>query len=326
MFAFFPHDPPDHASMTTSDPSASLARSDAGSREIGWIGTGVMGRSMAGHLLDAGHRLRIHTRTRERAESLLDRGATWAGTPAMAADGADVVVSIVGHPADVEAVHLGPDGTLAAGQPPAILVDMTTSAPELAERLHSEAATRGTAALDAPVSGGDVGARQATLSIMVGGDEDAFEKVRPLFETMGRTVVLQGGPGAGQRTKIVNQTLVAASMIGACESMLFAVQAGLDPRRVLESVSSGAAGSWTLTNLVPRMLDGDTAPGFFIEHFVKDLGIAVRSARDLGLELPGLELAERLYLAAAAAGRGRQGTQALFESLRGAAGGDGASG
>lgn len=298
----------------TAEPTA------PGPREIGWIGTGVMGRSMAGHLLDAGHRLRIHTRTRERAASLLERGAVWAETPAAAAEGAEVVVSIVGHPSDVEAVHLGPEGTLRAATPPAILVDMTTSDPGLAERIHAEAAARGVAALDAPVSGGDVGARNATLSIMVGGDDAAFARVRPLLDAMGRTVVLQGGPGAGQRTKIVNQTLVAASMIGACESMVFAVRAGLDPRRVLENVASGAAGSWTLTNLVPRMLDGDTAPGFFIEHFVKDLGIAVGAARSLGLDLPGLELAERLYTAAAAEGRGRQGTQALFEVLCDAAG------
>lgn len=291
-----------------------------GPLEIGWIGTGVMGRSMAGHLMDAGHRLRVHTRTSARAAPLLERGAVWAATPAEAADGADAVVSIVGHPEDVEAVHLGPEGTLRAERPPAVLVDMTTSDPGLAERLHARAAARGVPALDAPVSGGDIGARNATLSIMVGGDAAAFEQVRPLFETMGRTVVLQGGAGAGQRTKIVNQTLVAASMIGACESMVFAIRAGLDPHRVLESVSSGAAGSWTLENLVPRMLGGDTAPGFFIEHFVKDLGIAVRTARDLDLELPGLELAERLYRAAQAEGRGQQGTQALFEVLREAAG------
>jgi 3-hydroxyisobutyrate dehydrogenase len=289
--------------------------SSTGSFDIAWIGTGVMGRSMAGHLLDAGHRLRVHTRTREKAADLLDRGAVWAATPREAAEGADVAISIVGLPTDVEAVHLGPDGVLAAEHPPAIVVDMTTSSPELAERIAAAAGERGVAALDAPVSGGDVGARNATLSIMVGGDESAFARIRPLFEVMGRTVVLQGPAGAGQRTKIVNQTLVAASMIGAVEAMRFAVGSGLDPRRVLESVASGAAGSWTLSNLVPRMLDGDTAPGFFIEHFVKDLGIAVGEARGLGLELEGLELADRLYRAAMAAGRGRQGTQALFEAM-----------
>jgi len=297
----------------TSDIAQDTSRNT--SRNIGWIGTGVMGRSMAGHLLDAGHRLRIHTRTREKAADLLDRGAVWAATPREATEGADVAISIVGLPGDVEAVHLGPDGILAAERPPAIVVDMTTSSPELATRIATVAAERGVAALDAPVSGGDVGARNATLSIMVGGDAAAFERVRPLFEAMGRTIVLQGPAGAGQRTKIVNQTLVAASMIGAVEAMRFAVRSGLDPRRVLESVSSGAAGSWTLSNLVPRMLDGDTAPGFFIEHFVKDLGIAVGEARELGLELEGLELADRLYRAAEAAGRGRQGTQALFEAM-----------
>jgi 3-hydroxyisobutyrate dehydrogenase len=283
--------------------------------DIAWIGTGVMGRSMAGHLLDAGHRLRVHTRTPEKAADLIARGAVWAATPREAAEDADVAISIVGLPDDVEAVHLGPDGILSAERPPAIVVDMTTSSPDLAERIAEVAARRGVAALDAPVSGGDVGARNATLSIMVGGDSSAFERVRPLFEAMGRTIVLQGPAGAGQRTKIVNQTLVAASMIGAVEAMRFAVRSGLDPRRVLESVASGAAGSWTLSNLVPRMLDGDTAPGFFIEHFVKDLGIAVGEARGLGLDLEGLELANRLYLAAKEAGRGRQGTQALFEAM-----------
>lgn len=293
---------------------------DVPAMEVAWIGTGVMGGSMAGHLLDAGHRLRIHTRTRSKAEALIARGATWAETPAAAANGADVAISIVGHPSDVESVHLGADGTLAASRRPGILVDMTTSEPALAERLHAEAAALGVSALDAPVSGGDVGARNGTLSIMVGGDEAAFDRVRPLFDAMGRTVVLQGGPGAGQRTKIVNQTLVAASMIGACEALLYATRAGLDPRRVLESVSTGAAGSWTLENLVPRMIDGDTSPGFFIEHLVKDLGIAGRSADELGLDLPGLEVATARFREAEAAGRGRQGTQALFEMLQERAG------
>jgi 3-hydroxyisobutyrate dehydrogenase len=312
------------AAISTSTTSGSFDMTEkpsTASWDIAWIGTGVMGRSMAGHLMDAGHRLRVHTRTPGKAADLLDRGATWAATPREAAEGADVAISIVGLPGDVEAVHLGADGILAAERPPAIVVDMTTSSPELAERIATAAAERAVAALDAPVSGGDVGARNATLSIMVGGDGAAFDRIRPLLEVMGRTVVLQGPAGAGQRTKIVNQTLVAASMIGAVEAMRFAVRSGLDPRRVLESVSSGAAGSWTLSNLVPRMLDGDTAPGFFIEHFVKDLGIAVGEARGLGLDLEGLELADRLYRAALDAGRGRQGTQALFEAMSAGDGG-----
>ncbi|MAC20575.1 MAG: oxidoreductase [Phycisphaerae bacterium] len=288
--------------------------------DFGWIGTGVMGRSMAAKLLDAGHRLRVHTRTRERAAPLLDRGATWAESPREAADGTDGVFSIVGYPEDVEMVHLGPAGTLSADQPPRFLIDMTTSDPRLASRIHEEAAARSVKAFDAPVSGGDVGARNGTLSIMVGGEAAAYQEIRPWLETMGATIVLQGGPGAGQQTKIVNQILVAASMVGACEAIRFAETAGLDPARVLESVSSGAAGSWTLTNLVPRILAEDFEPGFFVEHFVKDLGIAVRSARALKLALPGLEMAEKLYGEVAAAGLGRQGTQVLHQHLRQVAG------
>lgn len=283
--------------------------------QVGWIGCGVMGASMAGHLLEAGHGLRIHTRTRAKAAELIERGASWAGSPREAADAADVAISIVGFPDDVEAVHLGDTGTLAADRPPPILVDMTTSEPDLAVRLHDAAASVGTSFLDAPVSGGDIGARRGTLSIMIGGDDSAVSTVKPIFDVLGGTVVHQGGPGAGQRTKIVNQILVAASMMGAAEAVLFANRAGLDPRRVLESVASGAAGSWTLSNLVPRMLDGDFEPGFYIDHFVKDLGIAVRAARGLGLDLPGLALAERFYRDAQEAGLGAKGTQALLLAM-----------
>ena len=279
--------------------------------ELGWIGCGVMGASMAKKLMEAGHRVRVHTRTRSRAQPLIDAGASWVDSPREAAEGVEAVFSIVGYPEDVEAVHLGPTGTLSAAEAPGFLVDLTTSDPALAVRIHERAAERATVAFDAPVSGGDVGARQGTLSIMVGGDEDTFDSIRPWLELMGGTIVLQGGAGAGQKTKIVNQILVAASMVGACEALRFTEAAGLDPRRVLESVSSGAAGSWTLSNLVPRILDGDYEPGFFVEHFVKDLGIALRSARSLGLELPGLAQAESLYRAVEAAGYGRKGTQAL---------------
>ena len=279
--------------------------------ELGWIGCGVMGASMAEKLLRAGHGLRVHTRTRSRAQALIDAGAIWVDSPREAAEGVEAVFSIVGYPEDVEAVHLGPSGTLAAADAPGFLIDLTTSDPDLAIRIHERAGERSTAAFDAPVSGGDVGARQGTLSIMVGGQEEKFDSIRPWLELMGGTIVLQGGPGAGQKTKIVNQILVAASMVGACEALRFTEAAGLDPRRVLESVSSGAAGSWTLSNLVPRILEGDYEPGFFVEHFVKDLGIAIRSARSLGLDLPGLEHAESLYRAVEAAGHGRKGTQAL---------------
>ena len=286
---------------------------------VGWIGTGVMGRSMAGHGLDAGMDVVVHTRTRSKAEDLLARGATWAGTPALAAEGADVVVSIVSMPADVEAVHLGPDGTLSAKNPAPLLVDMTPSEPSLAERIHDAALQRGVASVDAPVSGGDVGAREARLSIMVGGEEAAVRNAMPLFEAVGRTIVHHGGPGSGQHAKIINQILVASSMIGACEALMYARSSGLDPDRVLESVSSGAAGSWTISNLAPRMVRRDFEPGFFVEHFVKDLSIAVREARRMALDLPGLELAERLYVALEASGYGRSGTQALLLALEEAA-------
>ncbi len=280
--------------------------------QIGWIGCGVMGASMAGHLLEAGHGVRVHTRTRAKAATLVERGAVWADSPREAAESADVAVSIVGYPEDVEMVHLGETGTLSADHPPRILIDMTTSEPDLAVRLHDAAAARGISFLDAPVSGGDVGARGGTLSIMIGGEATAVATAQPIFDILGGTVIHQGGPGAGQRTKIVNQVLVAASMMGAVEAVLFATRAGLDPRRVLDSVTTGAAGSWTLSNLVPRMLDGDFEPGFFIDHFVKDLGIAIREARRLGLDLPGLALAESFYREARDEGLGAKGTQALL--------------
>ena len=282
---------------------------------IGWIGTGVMGGSMAGHLLDRGMDVVVTTRTRARAEPLLAAGATWAESPAAAADGADAVVSIVGYPDEVEAVHLGDEGTLSAADVPPLIIDCTTSDPSLAERIAAEAATRGARSLDAPVSGGDVGARGGTLSVMVGGDPDAFERARPIFEAFGDVVVHQGPAGAGQRTKAVNQILVAAATISTCEALVFAVKSGLDPRTVLASVSKGAAGSWTLTNLAPRMLDRDFDPGFKIEHFVKDLGIAVAEADRLGLSLPGLRLARRLYEGAAEAGHGERGTHGILLAL-----------
>jgi len=284
---------------------------------IGWIGTGVMGAPMAGHLMDAGHFLTVHTRTRAKAEGLLARGAAWAQNAAEAADSADVVFSMVGFPADVEATHLGPEGTLTAENPAPLLVDMTTTSPELARRIHAAGAERGVGCIDAPVSGGDVGAREATLSIMVGGDEAHVMKVRPLLELLGRQVVHQGGPGTGQHTKMVNQILIATNMIGVCEGLLYAKAAGLDPTTVLESVGSGAAGSWSVSNLAPRMIRRDFEPGFFIEHFLKDLGIALHEAERMGLALPGLEMAKKLYEDASAKGLGRKGTQALLLALEG---------
>jgi 3-hydroxyisobutyrate dehydrogenase len=285
---------------------------------IAWIGTGVMGEPMAGHLLDAGLALAVHTRTRSRAEALLARGARWAATPADAADGADLVVSMVGFPDDVEAVHLGPQGTLTARTLPAVIVDMSTSRPNLAVRIYEQAAAKGVGAIDAPVSGGDVGAREATLSIMVGGDRDVVETARPVLEHLGNNVIRQGGPGAGQHTKMVNQILIASTMVGVCEGLLYARAAGLDPLTVIESVGFGAAGSWTINNLGPRMLRRDFEPGFFVEHFIKDLSIALDEASRMGLAVPGLTLARQLYedVAVLDGGRGRRrGTQALYASL-----------
>ncbi len=277
-----------------------------------------MGEHMAGHLLDAGADVIVHTRTKSKADRLLSRGAAWAQSPAEAADGADVAFSMVGYPSDVEAVHLGADGTLAAAKPPSYIVDMSTSRPSLAASLHERAKAVGTGSIDAPVSGGDVGARQATLSIMVGGAESDFAAVRPLLETMGPNVVYQGGPGAGQHTKMVNQLLIASNMIGVCEGLLYAARAGLDPQTVIESVGSGAAGSWSIINLGPRMIRRDFEPGFLVEHFIKDLGIAWEESERMGLSLQGLALARQLYelVQGLDQGRGgRMGTQALLLAL-----------
>jgi len=274
-----------------------------------------MGASMCGHLLARGYPLTVFTRTRARAEPLLARGAVWADSPRAVATRSDVVCSMGGGPPDVREVVLGPDGALDGAAAGAVLVDFTTSEPALAHEIWERARARGIAALDAPVSGGDVGAREARLSIMVGGDHEAFERMRPLFECLGRTIVHQGPAGAGQHTKMVNQTLIATGMIGVCEALLYAYKAGLDLPTVLTSVSGGAAGSWSLSNYAPRMLAGDFAPGFAVTHFVKDLGIALAEARRLRLALPGLALAEQLYRALEAQGEGANGIQALLHVL-----------
>jgi 3-hydroxyisobutyrate dehydrogenase len=294
--------------MSTAVPSA------AG--RIGFIGIGVMGTSMAGHLLDAGLSVTVHTRTRATAQQLLDRGATWADSPSEAADGADAVISMVGYPDDVREVHLGSRGTLSSARLPRDIVDMTTSRPSLAVELHRAAKDAGVGSVDAPVSGGDIGARQRTLSIMCGGEEQDFLRVLPILQILGRQIVLQGGPGAGQHTKMVNQILIASTMIGVCEGLMYAGAAGLDSLRVIESVGSGAAGSWTINNLGPRMVRGDFKPGFYVEHFIKDLQIAVEEAERMDLSLPGLSLARRLYEQVAAHGHGRLGTQALLLAMR----------
>jgi 3-hydroxyisobutyrate dehydrogenase len=298
--------------MTATQPPPTAAPE---SSRIGWIGTGVMGASMAGHLLEHGYELTVTTRRPALAEGLLTAGATWADTPAEVAARTEIVFSIVGLPEDVREVHLGPAGTLAGARTGTVLVDMTTSEPTLAMELARTAAAHGVHVLDAPVSGGDVGARNGTLSIMVGGPTDIVEAVRPCFELMGSTVVRQGDHGAGQHTKMVNQILVVSSMVALAEGLAYAYRVGLDVEQVLASVASGAASSWALSNLGPRVVTGDFSPGFLVDHLVKDLGIALAEAKRAGLALPGLALANQLYIALQAQGRGRDGTQALVHAL-----------
>ncbi len=286
-------------------------------RSLAFIGTGVMGRSMAGHLLKAGHTLHIHNRTRAKAQSLLDAGAHWHDTAGGAGAAADFVFTIVGFPQDVEETYFGPKGVIAQARPGAVLVDMTTSSPKLAQRIAATAAARGLAALDAPVTGGDVGAREARLSIMVGGDEAAFTRVRPLFGLMGKIIVFHGGPGSGQLCKLANQIGIASVMMSWCEALAFGKSAGLDPARVLESIGGGAAGSAAMSVLAPRALKGDFAPGFYVKHFLKDLRLALDSAAELKLDLPGLVQAKKLYDEVAARGWEDAGTQALFRLYAG---------
>ncbi len=282
---------------------------------IGWIGTGVMGRSMCGHLLRGGFRCVVFNRTPEKASELVAGGAELAKSPGEVAEKADVIFSIVGYPRDVREVTLGSEGTLSTAAAGKVLVDMTTSEPSLAREIYDAAKSRGVHAVDAPVSGGDIGAREARLSIMVGGDAETFDALMPCWERLGKTIVHQGPAGSGQHTKMVNQVLIASNMIGVCEALLYGYRAGLDLETVLRSVSSGAAGSWSLSNLGPRIIGRDFAPGFFVEHIIKDMGIALAEAERMQLALPGLALAKQLYVALAAQGHAKSGTQALLLAL-----------
>jgi 3-hydroxyisobutyrate dehydrogenase len=265
--------------------------------------------------MQAGFKATVYNRTKAKSEKLLAAGARWADSPRQVAVECDVIFSIVGYPADVRHVILGRDGALAGCRPGAILVDMTTSEPTLTIEIAEAASARDVLSLDAPVSGGDVGAREARLSIMIGGDARAFAALKTCWEVMGKTIVHHGGPGAGQHTKAVNQALVASSMIGVCESLLYAYRAGLDLEKVLQSVGGGAASSWSLLNYGPRMLAGNFAPGFFVEHFLKDMGIILAESRRMNLVMPGVALAEQLYRSVEAHGHGRDGTQALILAL-----------
>ena len=283
--------------------------------KIGWVGTGVIGASMCGHLLAAGHPVSVYTRSKEKATDLISRGAPWVASPAEAAATSDVTFAIVGFPSDVREVFLGDNGIVAGATDGSLIIDMTTSEPSLAVEIADAARAKGVGSIDAPVSGGDVGAKNAALSIMVGGDEDDVARARPLFELMGKAIVLQGGPGAGQHTKMVNQIVIASAMMGIAEGLLYAKQAGLDLSTVLESISGGAAGSWSLSNLAPRVVDGNFDPGFYVDHFVKDMGIALDEARAMQLSTPSLALAHQMYVALQSQGGGLNGTQAIVKAM-----------
>jgi 3-hydroxyisobutyrate dehydrogenase len=282
---------------------------------IGFIGTGVMGKSMAAHLMKKGYSLLVNNRTKSSADALIQNGAVWKDNVADIAKEADIIITMVGYPKDVEEIYLGEKGILSNAKSGAYVIDMTTSEPSLAKKIYDEAKERGIYSLDAPVSGGDVGAKNAALTIMVGGDKDAFENMVPVFEAMGKNIILQGGPGAGQHTKMCNQIAIASNMIGVSEAMLYAKKAGLDPERVLESIGAGAAGSWSLSNLAPRMIKGDFEPGFYVKHMVKDMKIALAEAEKMGLWTPGLELSKSLYDEIVREHKEDKGTQVLFELL-----------
>lgn len=283
--------------------------------KVGWIGIGVMGRSMCGHLLKAGHPVSLFTRTREKAAELLAGGASWCKTPGEVARRSDVIFTMVGFPSDVEQIYMADDGILAGVRAGSIVCDMTTSEPSLAVKIYQEARTRSAASLDAPVSGGDVGAREGKLAIMVGGDTPAFDAVLPLFQKMGETIALMGGPGSGQHTKMANQIVIAGNMIGMVESLLYTHKAGLGLDPMIDIVGKGAASSFSLNNLGRRIAKGDFNPGFYIKHFVKDMGIALQEARRMNLSLPGLALVNQFYISAQALGLENLGTQGLYKVL-----------
>ncbi|MBO8157052.1 MAG: NAD(P)-dependent oxidoreductase [Bacillaceae bacterium] len=286
---------------------------DENHKTIGFVGTGVMGKSMARNLMKAGYSLYVYTRTKSKAEELINVGAVWCDSPGKLARTADVVITIVGFPHDVEEVYFSDEGIIENAKPGTYLIDMTTSKPSLAQKIYDEARKKGLFALDAPVSGGDVGAKNGTLAIMVGGDEEAFQAMKPIFEVLGSNIVLQGPAGAGQHTKMANQITIASNMIGVCEALAYAEKSGLDPKTVLKSISTGAAGSWSLSNLAPRMIEGNFEPGFYIKHFIKDMGIALEEAERMGIDTPGLKLAKQLYDELAEQGEGDSGTQALYK-------------
>ncbi|MFP7255721.1 oxidoreductase [Virgibacillus sp. 7505] len=282
-------------------------------KKVGFIGTGVMGKSMSRNLMQAGFELAVYTRTKAKAEELIDAGAVWHDTPASLAASVDAVITMVGYPSDVREVYFGENGIIHHARPGTYVIDMTTSKPALAEEIHTEAKDKGIFALDAPVSGGDIGAQNGKLAIMVGGEADAFQAVLPVFEAMGENIILQGPAGFGQHTKLINQITIASNMVGVCEAIAYAEHAGMDPSKVLQSITTGAAGSFSLSNLAPRMIKGDYDPGFYVKHFIKDMKLALEAAKDMGMTTPGLELSLSLYERLAENGDEDLGTQALIK-------------
>lgn len=298
--------------MTGDD---AMRKPPSGLVRAGWIGTGIMGVPMCGHLLAAGHEAVVFSRTKKKALGLLEEGALWADSPTEVATRSDVVFTIVGYPDDVREVYFGSRGLMSDPRPGTVFVDMTTTEPSLSVEICEAAEAAGCSSLDAPVSGGDVGARKGSLSIMVGGDPEVFSSISPLLQLMGKSIVYQGSAGSGQHAKMCNQITVAGAMIGICENLFYCRKAGLDPRAMLESVGSGAASSWLLENLGPRIMDGDYAPGFFVDHFIKDMAIALEESRRMGIDLPGLSLVKSIYERASVLGHGKLGTQALLLAL-----------
>ncbi|WP_433749228.1 NAD(P)-dependent oxidoreductase [Falsibacillus pallidus] len=282
-------------------------------KSIAFIGTGVMGKSMIINLLKEGYEVNIYNRTKEKADDLIGKGAVWCSTPGEAASKSEMTITMVGYPSDVKEVYYGKDGILENASAESILIDMTTSTPTLAKEIYEDAEKRGLFSLDAPVSGGDIGAENGTLTIMVGGDQQVFDRSKEVLTVVGQNIVLQGGAGSGQHTKMCNQIAIASNMIGVCEALVYAKKSGLDPNKVLESISFGAAGSWSLSNLAPRILKDDFSPGFFIKHFIKDMGIALDEAEKMKIDLPGLKMAKEMYDQLKNAGEENSGTQALYK-------------
>ena len=284
------------------------------STKIGFIGTGVMGNPMASHILKEGYELYVYNRTSAKTQSLVASGAHACDSPGSVAEKCDVIFAIVGFPKDVETVFLGSNGIVEKAKSGSIIVDMTTSTPDLAKKIALVAIEKGLHSLDAPVSGGDVGAKSGRLSIMVGGERDIFDRILPLFELMGSNIVYQGKAGSGQHTKMANQIGIASSMLAMCESLTYAKAAGLNPETVLKSISSGAAGSWSLTNLAPRILRDDYEPGFFVKHFIKDMQIAIDSGEAMGILMPGLKIAKTKFDQIAEQGLDDKGTQVVIKA------------